>query len=237
MLNNSIKQFLKDKVIDKNIFLQYILKATKEIKRLKHNDFCYKQLKEMERVTYFSRDEIVNSIYKFILQTSKVLDIGPGIYPMRFFKPKCHLCIEPFQQYIDILQEKMGEEIVILKAYAQEALDIIPDKSIDSIFLLDVIEHMEKEDGLRLIKSMERIAKIQIAIFTPLGFMPQEYEAGEKDAWGCDGIDVQTHKSGWLPEDFNEQWKFLISEDFHITDSKGIPLEKPFGALWALRTF
>ena len=48
-----------------------------------------------------------------------------------------------------------------------QALSLIPDKSLDVVVSLDVIEHLEKKDGLRLISEMERVAREQVVIFTP----------------------------------------------------------------------
>ncbi len=100
--------------------------------------------------------------------------------------------------------------------------------------MIDVVEHLEKEEGLRLLCLTERIARRQIVLFTPLGFMPQEHLDG-KDAWGLEGGRWQEHKSGWLPEDFGESWDIYASEEYHLHDNMGMPLEKPFGVFWAIK--
>jgi hypothetical protein len=110
----------------------------------------------------------------------------------------------------------------------------MPPKSVDTIFLLDVIEHVEKEEGLQLLRETEKIARQQIVLFTPLGFMPQEQLDGE-DAWNLNGGAWQEHKSGWLPEDFDDTWMIYACKDFHKVDSKGNLLDKPFGAFWAIK--
>ena len=61
-------------------------------------------------------------------------------------------------------------------------------KSFDCVIALDLIEHLPKKDGLKLIKMMERIARKKVIIFTPNGFLPQEEY--DNNPW-------QVHKSGW----------------------------------------
>jgi len=62
-----------------------------------------------------------------------------------------------------------------------------PD-SFEGVLASDLIEHLTKKEGIKLIEMMEKIAKKKIIIFTPNGFLPQ----GEHDEnpW-------QVHKSGW----------------------------------------
>jgi 2-polyprenyl-3-methyl-5-hydroxy-6-metoxy-1,4-benzoquinol methylase len=61
-------------------------------------------------------------------------------------------------------------------------------KSFDAVLALDVLEHLKKAEGLHLIKSMEKIARNKVVIFTPNGFVPQaEYDKNV----------FQMHLSGW----------------------------------------
>jgi len=183
--------------------------------------------------------ELLFGIKKYIKKTAIVMDIGCGIKPQTYFSPKCHIMVEPFKEYVDILHyrfQKM-DNVLIIQEMANKVLPTFTNRSIDTIFLLDVIEHLEKKDGMALLKEMERVAKKQIIIFTPLGYMPQEYEKHETDAWGLSGTELQEHKSGWEPKDFDGikgNWSFLICENFHGKDAKGNPLEKPFGAFFAI---
>jgi len=77
----------------------------------------------------------------------------------------------------------------------RDLYELFLNKSVDAIVALDLIEHLTKEEGLELIKKMERIAKKKIIIFTPNGFREQS---------AFDGNPLQIHKSGW---DFEEMKK------------------------------
>lgn len=88
------------------------------------------------------------------------------------------------------------------------------DKRYDVATCLDGIEHFTKENGFKLIERMKKISDVQI-LFTPLG----DYLVGFGDQ-----NDPNTHKSGWLPEDF-KGFGVIVAKNFHKT--LGI------GAFWA----
>jgi hypothetical protein len=190
-------------------------------------------------VFWLKKDELFPVVLGKLKQVNIILDIGCGIRPQNFIKPSVQICCEPFDQYIEILQENVknlyDRNYVIIKSTWTEAVNLFPPKSIDSVFLVDVIEHLEKEEALALLKATEAIVRHQIALFTPLGFLPQEHPNG-KDAWGLDGGAWQEHQSGWEPTDFNDSWDIYVSKVFHTTDNKGTPFEHPYGALWAIKT-
>jgi SAM-dependent methyltransferase len=68
--------------------------------------------------------------------------------------------------------------------------------SFDCVLSTDLIEHLEKSDGILLLEKMEKIASHKIVIFTPNGFLPQrEYYNNP----------FQVHKSGWTPKEMRER--------------------------------
>lgn len=64
--------------------------------------------------------------------------------------------------------------------------------SFDCVVALDLLEHLSKEDGLRLLSLMKKIAKKKAIVFTPNGFLPQEEYEGNRR---------QVHLSGWEVEE------------------------------------
>ncbi len=71
----------------------------------------------------------------------------------------------------------------------------LPGKSFDGIISFELIEHLEKPDGARLLESMEGWAKKKIIITTPNGFVSQK---GNENA-------LEEHKSGWTVDDFRQR--------------------------------
>jgi hypothetical protein len=69
-------------------------------------------------------------------------------------------------------------------------------KSFDCVLALDLIEHLEKEEGFQLISMMEKIATKRVIIFTPNGLLPQQEFGGNR---------LQIHKSGWSVEEMREK--------------------------------
>jgi hypothetical protein len=187
------------------------------------------------RISWCEADDLFGKARARLATPEVALDIGCGIRPQQLVTPHVHVCCEPFPEYARYLLDKVQSTLVVLQLSWAQALDVLPEKSVDSVFLLDVIEHLEKEEGSRLLAATERITRGQIVVFTPLGFMPQP-RTGAPDAWGLGGDEVQEHKSGWTPDDFDHSWEIVASKDFHKTDAHGRSLPDPFGAFFAIKT-
>ena len=69
-----------------------------------------------------------------------------------------------------------------------ELEDFVQPRSYDAVVAFDLIEHLTKEDGRRLLATMERIARDRVVVFTPNGFLEQQ---------PADGNPLQAHRSGW----------------------------------------
>jgi len=139
-------------------------------------------------------DKPQHKLFAGIKPVKRIIDIGPGIKPVRFFEPELHICVEPSPVYAKILKDN-GYNVV--NATAIDALKVLD--AVDSIFMLDVIEHMEKEEGFEVIELAKKKALSQVIIFTPNGFLDQT-----TDEWGYGQTEWQTHRSGWYVGDFPE---------------------------------
>lgn len=137
-----------------------------------------------------------------------VLDIGPGIRPQSLVPCNEQICVEPHGEYADALRES-GYRVI--QAPAPGAFTLFDD-CVDTVVLLDVIEHMDKGDGRETIRQSCERARQQVVIFTPFGFMKQS--GGDKsDAWGMNGQRWQEHRSGWVPSEFIG-WKIFADSRF-----------------------
>lgn len=196
-----------------------------------------KTLRHTMKIQRLNRKQALKTVQEKIIKTDTVLDIGCGIRPQTYVHASRHVCIEPYKPYIERLRKEINDDkrFVILNCQWSVGTSLFSDKSFDTVFILDMIEHIEKSEGYQLIWEAERLASKQIVVFTPYGFMPQSH-TDRLDHWGMNGGLWQTHRSGWTPEDFGDDWDFIVCEDFHKEDQRG-PLKKPFGAFWAIRTF
>lgn len=127
----------------------------------------------------------------------KVLDIGCGVRPMGWFVPSRHICVDIHMPYIQRVRAARAGH----KAYcctAKDFLAAMDPGSVDAIYLLDVIEHMDKAVGEEVVDLALAAGPKQIVIFTPSGFLEQPAE----DVWKLGGGKWQEHVSAWLPEEF-----------------------------------
>jgi len=67
-----------------------------------------------------------------------------------------------------------------------------PPQSFDAVLASDLLEHLEKADGFRLLDLMERVARKRVVVFTPNGFIEQHE---------TDGNPLQVHRSGWSADE------------------------------------
>jgi len=190
------------------------------------------------KVHWYTKDDLLKSILNKIKKVDIILDIGCGIIPQEYMKPKVHICCDPFIQYLKCLKNNIENSkdryYIFINANWSEVIKIFPEKSVDSIFILDVVEHLDKKEGMKLLKETEKIAKEQIIIFTPLGFLPQKHD-DNKDGWGLEGSEWQEHKSGWMPEDFDDKWEIYATKEFHYESDMYVKFPEPYGAFFAIK--
>lgn len=83
-------------------------------------------------------------------------------------------------------------------------------KSFDVVMCGEMIEHMTKEDGLRLLPVLEEVARKFVILTTPYGFTEQEPEKNPSEPWANNPY--QTHLCGWFPDDFiNQGYTVLLN--------------------------
>ncbi len=180
----------------------------------------------MLELPFNSRQPINRRIKNAIKPTKFAVDIGAGIRPMTWIEHERLLCVEPYKEYCDVL---VREGFQVLQSTALYYLE--GGYPCDTIYLIDVIEHMEKEEGKVVIELAKEIASTQVILFTPLGFMVQDCDDDEADPWGMQGQKWQTHRSGWEPEEF-VGWELFIDDNFHKRKRHIRKSHGAFAAIW-----
>ena len=138
------------------------------------------------RVLLFS---YLNTLRNALRGCDTCLDIGCGpSSPITTLNFRQSLGVEGFPAALEVAKEN-HTHTDFLQARAQDVGKHFSKGSFDCCVALDLIEHLTKEEGLTLIKDMERIASKTIAVFTPNGFLPQQSHHS----------DLQEHLSGWEP--------------------------------------
>lgn len=160
-------------------------------------------------------------IFKALRPTKRILDVGACVRPCPVFECEEHICVEPHDEYCDVLRTwkpAHASKVRVVHATA-EVIESVPRRD-TTVLLLDVIEHMSKPDGAHIRDVIEEFD--QAVIFTPLGFIPQN-----EDRLGYNGAYWQTHRSGWFPHDF-ANWRVM---QFPVFFNKPMP----HGAILAVR--
>lgn len=142
-----------------------------------------------------------------------VLDLGCGQgKPMEFInrrlKIKKSVGVDLFEPYIEeAKQKKIHDQYLITDIRKVN----FPDKSFDLVMASHVLEHMSRKDAWKVLENMERMAKKQVIMVTPIGEHYHQIEDG--NIW-------QLHVSAFTPNDFEERgyaikkygWKWLLGD-------------------------
>lgn len=129
-----------------------------------------------------------------IADSKTVLDVGCGsdsplgLLGKRFARS---VGVDGFAPSLEMsAAKKIHDEYV--QANILELDSAFQPNSFDCVIAIDVIEHLEKPQGLELVQKMEQIAKNRIVLLTPNGFQPQAEHSGNI---------YQRHLSGWTAEE------------------------------------
>ena len=100
------------------------------------------------------------------------------------------------------------------ESYCLDALEFLKsclDSYVDAVLAIDIVEHLEKEEGLEILDEMPRVARKLIVCWAPLGLL-------ERGPYNPDLTEnpYQVHKWGPEPEDFQSRgWEVNIYPDWH----------------------
>ena len=157
------------------------------------------------------------------------IDLGCGVRPVNLPGGSITVCVELFQPYLDHLKNRRpGATSVLVQADALPFMQQQADRSIETIWATDVIEHMSRAEGTLLIREILRVSSRQAVIITPNGFMQQHVGHLDDDEWGFRGNRMQTHVSGWSPDDF-PGWIHVRSKDYYLESGYK---DGVFAAIW-----
>jgi SAM-dependent methyltransferase len=93
--------------------------------------------------------------------------------------------------------------------------EVFLPNSFDLVVALDIIEHVEKDQALKLLADLEEIAKVAVVLETPRGFLPQDL-----DILGFDQHHLQTHRCGFEKEELEELGYQVWARDYQLAPIK-----------------
>jgi len=158
--------------------------STNLIKLLYHNKF-------------FSRvfHTVLNEIQHELADCHSVLDLGCGpSSPLEYCaNVRYSVGVEPFSEYIQISKRKQIHSRYINRKIQE--LDF-KEKSFDAVIMIEVLEHLDKNTGDKLLKKIEKWAKKKVIVTTPNGFVAQK---------SLDSNPLQQHLSGWTAQEMRNR--------------------------------
>jgi len=155
---------------------------------------------------------------------NSICELGAGLFTnFKNFMCPVRVGIELVPEYIENRQDKSATAICGNILNYDELLDRHGIRNIDVFAMIDVLEHITKEDGISLIKRLQEHAK-KIIVWAPEGPCHQD----GTDSWDFFdkslaakiqhnkdlAIECQRHKSTWYEDDF-------LKLDFNVNLSRG----------------
>lgn len=132
-------------------------------------------------------------LIQYTADADSILDVGCGFnsYVQFLNKRMYRVGVDLFDPYL----EKSRKAGIHNEYFKQDIrnLENFKDNSFDVVYSSDVIEHLTKDEGMAMIRAMERIARKRVIISTPNGHRHQEE---------YDGNELQEHKSAWNAREF-----------------------------------
>lgn len=166
-------------------------------------------MKIIEFLYYRFLPNYPKELKKLTSSCSSLLDVGCGENsPVKFLSKKI------FSVGIDVHKPsltKSKQNKIHHRYFQMNVIDIdkkFAQSSFDLVLASDIIEHLDKKDGLKLIKKMEKIAKKRVIILTPNGFLTQERTNNNPWQLHLSGYSVKEMKAmgykvfginGWKP--------------------------------------
>ncbi|MBD3366175.1 methyltransferase domain-containing protein [candidate division WWE3 bacterium] len=127
-----------------------------------------------------------------LAEMNSVLDLGCGPNSPLQNCPgiQYSLGVDAFSPYLERSREKNIHNDYLLQNIKDLKFD---ENSFEAVLLLDVLEHLPKEEGLAMLGKAQRWAKNKVIVSTPNGFIKQP---------SVDKNPLQKHLSGWTVKDF-----------------------------------
>ena len=141
---------------------------------------------------------VLNTVWRSLdKRTKSILDIGCGEgEPMKFInrhKRFYTVGVDVFEPYIDECKRQGTHNEYVLCDVQNLPF---PRKSFDIVLCMELLEHLEREAGQKLLETMEEIACKQVIISTPVGAYKQ---------YAYDENPHQEHRTIWGPDELRKR--------------------------------
>ncbi|MHB1663652.1 MAG: class I SAM-dependent methyltransferase [bacterium] len=174
----------------------------------------------------------VYSLKRDLKDCKSVLDLGCGKdSPLQYCKLiKYSVGVEAFKPSLKASKSKR----IHSKYINENILNVdFEENSFDAVIMIEIIEHLNKEDAINLINRANKWAKKRVIITTPNGYLPQnEYDSNVLQNHLC-GFDVKELKSLGFKVYGSAGLKILYSEQKNKNNNEIIWIRKPI-VFWTI---
>ena len=167
-------------------------------------------------------NENYKKIISLIPKDSTVLDLGCG-RGNPFIGSNFSLLVG-----VDLFKKKfhMPEHDLVLYYDIKNIDSLVSENSFDTIVLIDTIEHLKKEEGIKLLKDCEKIGKKKVIVFTPNIWTENQEPTRNSEMWSYKNP-YNLHKSLWKIKDFTDLgYSIIPCQKEYILAEKRLDKEK-----------
>ena len=143
-----------------------------------------------------------------------VLDVACGLsFKSKYIDAQVRVGVDIHEEYFKHIESEVPYAVV--KYDVRKLKEIFVPKSFDLVIALDIIEHLEKDEALDMIKQCETIARKAVVLETPEGYVPQNI-----DIQGHGADEWQTHRCGWEVKELEDIGYSVVLRDYVMSDVK-----------------
>jgi SAM-dependent methyltransferase len=141
-----------------------------------------------------------------------ILDVACGLsFKSKFIDAKIRVGVDIHEPYFEHIEADVP--FAVVKYDVRKLSDIFIPNSFDLVIALDIIEHLEKDEAISMIKQCEKIARKAVVLETPEGYVPQNM-----DILGHGGDEWQTHRCGWEVKELEDLGYSVAVRDYKMID-------------------
>ena len=143
-----------------------------------------------------------------------ILDVACGLsLKSKYIPAQIRVGVDIYDKYFEHIESEVP--YVVMKYDVRKLNEVFVPKSFDLVIALDVIEHLEKQESLDMIKECEKIARKAVILETPEGYVPQNL-----DILGHGGHEWQTHRCGWEKEELEKLGYKAFTREYQMSNAK-----------------
>lgn len=170
----------------------------------------------ISRSQFYSWRNYIKTINANIADSESIIDLWCWKWSLIWcnIKEKYVIGIDIFWSSLDCLKESSEWYNKLINDNILNINKHFKEKSIDTIIMMDVLEHLEKDKAKKLLYTIEKIARKKIIIQTPNWFLKQDPYDWNEYQRHLSGWDVDFFKKNWFQKIYWMRWLKLLRREY-----------------------